>query len=110
LQGHATDTKVSSKSRAVREVASNANEKPSTSKNILGNDSGDEEDWDSSSNAHEDENNDHSFIGEGDEDDNDDNDGDDSGEKYEHDDDNDNDGGDSSSDNSYFVVRKTIEI
>ena len=62
--------KLPTKSRALQDVFSNANEKPSTSKNNLENDSGDEEDWDSSSNAHEDENNDHSFIGEGDEDDN----------------------------------------
>lgn len=91
---------LSTKSRALQDVLSNANEKPNTSKNNLENDSGDEEDWDSSSNAHEDENNDHSFIGEGDEDDNNDNDGDGSGEKHEHNNDNYIVGGDSSSDNS----------
>jgi len=106
LQGHNTaDTKLSEQSRDVQEVCANANEKPiSTSRNNLGNNS-DEEDWNSSNSAREDKNNDHYFIGNGDEDDNDDNDGDDSGEEYEHDNDNDNDGG-----NSYFVVRKTIEI
>ncbi|OEU10106.1 hypothetical protein FRACYDRAFT_247720 [Fragilariopsis cylindrus CCMP1102] len=86
--------KLSTKSRALQVVFSNANEKPSTSKNNLENDNGDEEDWDSSSNAHEVENNDHSFIGEGDEDDNNDNDGDISGEKHEHNNDNDIVGGD----------------
>ena len=92
--------KLSTKSRALQDVFSNANEKPSTSKNNLENDSSDGEDWGSSRNAHEDENNDHSFIGEGDEDNNNDNDGDGSGEKHEHNNDNDIVDGDSSSDNS----------